>query len=953
MDEPQGPPSLAQAKPSRGQPHGRGVPALPGNDQLHLHASTQPPESLGGPDERVRTVMENLGAIVWEADPSTLQLSFVSNSVEKILGYSADLWLRTPNFWADHLHPQDREWALAREREMVQGEKPLSVEYRMVGADGQFYWFRDFMQVVSGAADNAKVLRGIMVDITDHKRTEDALRRSEQFNREVIFNAREGVVVYDRELRHVVWNRFMTELTGLPPDQVLGKSAFDLFPHLREESVKFLLLRALGGETVESHDIPYRVEATGKSGWVSSTYSPHFGTRGEIVGVIAIVREITRRKAAETELADGLRFETLLADLSARFVNVPPERVDEEIVEGQRRVCACLELEVSTLWQPSSEAPNVVTLTHLYRPSTGPPLPDRLDAREHFPWCFQQFATGKTTTIAFSTLDSLPAEMACDGETWRRLGVKTALIIGLKVGGGQLMGAITFHSVKAERTWPETTIKRLELVAQMFSNALARQFAERALQESEARFRTLISDAPVAIGVARDGVTRYVNTEYVKLFGLESPEEAFGRPILDQIAPQSQNQIKENLRLRREGRPAPEEYETYGRRKDGSIFPVHVDVSQIDLADGPVTLRFLHDITERHALEEALRASEERHRRLFEVESDSILVLDAGTGRILNANQAALKTYGYSREEFLLLAAWDISAEPEKTVAAIAQMQAHVQLRWHRKKDGTLFPVEIASSHFIEQERRIQVAAIRDVTERVRAERELRRSFEQLRALAARMRQVREEERKRVAREIHDRPGQALTAIKLDLSALVREMGGDHGQPPERVAAIMNLLDETIQEMRRISTQLRPGVLDDLGLVPAIEWAGRDFERRTGTKCRLVLPNGEFPVDSERATAIFRILQETLTNVARHAAATVVEIGLKRKDNRLILSVGDDGRGMPQEEPSDRPSLGILGMQERAKEFGGEIKISSTRGKGTKVKVSIPEAPSHARSFWP
>jgi len=184
-----------------------------------------------------------------------------------------------------------------------------------------------------------------------------------------------------------------------------------------------------------------------------------------------------------------------------------------------------------------------------------------------------------------------------------------------------------------------------------------------------------------------------------------------------------------------------------------------------------------------------------------------------------------------------------------------------------------------------------------------------------------------------------------LSAIKLDLPALVREMGGDPGQPPKRLASIRRLLDETIESVRRISTELRPPMLDDLGLVATVEWVAGDFEARSGTKCRLDLPQEDIAVDPERATAIFRILQETLTNVARHAHATQVEVRLAKEDGGLTLEVHDQGRGFSVEKISPSESLGILGMQERALLLGAEFKISSAPGKGTTVRVRIPEGP--------
>ena len=220
---------------------------------------------------------------------------------------------------------------------------------------------------------------------------------------------------------------------------------------------------------------------------------------------------------------------------------------------------------------------------------------------------------------------------------------------------------------------------------------------------------------------------------------------------------------------------------------------------------------------------------------------------------------------------------------------------------------------------------------------------ELQRSFDELRALAARLQSVREDERKRVAREIHDQLGQSLTAIKLDVKSLVRELPENLRQTSAKALVITNLVDETIQTVRRIATELRPGILDDLGLVATIEWAGEEFRIRTGMNCQLDLPADEITVDAETSTAIFRIFQETLTNIARHADANEVNARLTVQDGTLTLEVKDNGRGISQEALEKGRSLGILGMKERATMLGGDLTITGNPGKGTAVRVRIPQ----------
>lgn len=238
-----------------------------------------------------------------------------------------------------------------------------------------------------------------------------------------------------------------------------------------------------------------------------------------------------------------------------------------------------------------------------------------------------------------------------------------------------------------------------------------------------------------------------------------------------------------------------------------------------------------------------------------------------------------------------------------------------------------------------------------DLSDAKRAEQELRASGEQLRNLAARLLSVREEERTRIAREIHDELGQALTAVKLDLSWMAGRLSGQNGRMLERIRTTLELADGIIQSVRRISTNLRPAVLD-LGLAAALEWQAQEFQTRTGIQCKLRLA-ARATVAADVSTALFRIFQETLTNVARHASATRVEVVLQRQRDRLVLLIRDNGRGFDQADPALLKSLGLLGMRERAALLSGQMNISSAPGKGTSVAVWIPVIPPEGSAAKP
>ncbi|MBI3742182.1 MAG: PAS domain S-box protein [Chloroflexi bacterium] len=223
---------------------------------------------------------------------------------------------------------------------------------------------------------------------------------------------------------------------------------------------------------------------------------------------------------------------------------------------------------------------------------------------------------------------------------------------------------------------------------------------------------------------------------------------------------------------------------------------------------------------------------------------------------------------------------------------------------------------------------------------------ERQRANEQLRQLSAHLQSAREEERTRVAREIHDELGQVLTVVKMDLSLLERNLSesGKKNTSEDlttQIRATTQLVDDSIQKMREIIRELRPGILDHLGLRSAIEWQAQEFQARTNIACHLETSEEEIALDLDRSTAVFRIFQETLTNIARHSQATRVDIQLEKNDH-LTLKVHDNGRGITESEISNDKSFGILGMRERALIFGGEVEVHGEQGKGTLVSVRIP-----------
>jgi transcriptional regulator with GAF, ATPase, and Fis domain len=243
-------------------------------------------------------------------------------------------------------------------------------------------------------------------------------------------------------------------------------------------------------EAGEEIEVEYRIlRRDGGERWIHSRGRAQPDSAGAPSLMLGVSTDVSERKRAEEEQAERLRFETLVSGLSARFINLPVDQVDVAIEEAQRQVCEALGFEMCALWQWSADNPGSQTLTHLYRPLGGPPVPDRMDARAHFPWCLDQMLAGET--VVLSSIDQAPPGAARDREGWRHYGVKSVLTIPLAIGGASTVGSLNFNTMEAERSLPEGLVQRIRLVAEVFANLLERHRADEALRRSLAEVEKL------------------------------------------------------------------------------------------------------------------------------------------------------------------------------------------------------------------------------------------------------------------------------------------------------------------------------------------------------------------------------------------------------------------------------------------------------------------------------
>ena len=355
---------------------------------------------------------------------------------------------------------------------------------------------------------------------------------------------------------------------------------------------------------------------------------------------------------------------------------------------------------------------------------------------------------------------------------------------------------------------------------------------------------------------------------------------------------------------------------------------------------------FTQVITARKRAEEALRASEERFAKIFHLSPFRMGILRIRDGVVLEVNDAWTRETGFSRAEVINESIFKFSSimgeglvENLQQILKTPKPIINLDVRF-TSKDGREAIANTSAVMFDLDGEPCYLWVANDITERKHAE-------EALRALSARLHSAREEEGTRIAREIHDELGGILTGLKWDLEKIDKTLNNSGDGSPlfevhNRISSMTGLIETTINTVRRIASELRPGVLDDLGLVAAVEWQIEQFQARSGLKCHWTNNAGEIELTRERATAVFRILQEILTNVLRHSGAANLYVGLGRSKNYFEMEVRDDGRGITESQMRNSRSLGLLGMRERALLVGGEVSITGKEGGGTTVLVRVP-----------
>jgi len=483
-----------------------------------------------------------------------------------------------------------------------------------------------------------------------------------------------------------------------------------------------------------------------------------------------------------------------------------------------------------------------------------------------------------------------------------------------------------------------------------FTRYYVEKLGTKLLQNEERWTATLGSIGEAVIATDSEARISFLNPIAAALTGW-TPEEALNQPIGNvlKLINEKSGMTADNevLRVLKEKQVLSVANHVDLVTRDGREIAVEHSAAPILASKGEVigVILVFRDVAKR--VQEQIETAEQA--ALLELTQDSVFVIDM-EGTVLFWSRGAEAMLGYSKIQAAGAISHDLLCtefpQPLDEIRAELMRVGH----WEgdliaTAQDGRR--IVMASRWALQWAKRDQAPRVlvinSDITERKRSEESLVLQREQLRALAERLQWVREEDRKQVARDLHDQIGQILTAIKMDMTWMIRHLPESEGEVLARLKESIQSINDGVKAVRTICSGLRPGVLDDLGLAAAIEWQAAEFTTRNNVVSQVTVPPVDLHLDGDRATATFRIFQECLTNVIRHAQATSVRIDLCQEEENILLVVEDDGIGFHESGVSSAfGSLGLLGMKERAQFCGGNVEIISSPGKGTKVTVRVP-----------
>jgi PAS domain S-box-containing protein len=465
-------------------------------------------------------------------------------------------------------------------------------------------------------------------------------------------------------------------------------------------------------------------------------------------------------------------------------------------------------------------------------------------------------------------------------------------------------------------------------------------------KKAEEAYETMASSSQAGVYVVQNGRFQFVNHNAAK-FAAYSEKELVGMNSMSLVHPEDRKMVRKNaMEMLKGRRSSPHEFRII--TKDGGIRWIMETVTFIRYRGERAVLGNSMDITEQIEARNKLAELEVLEASILE--SIPHAVIGLRDRRIIFANDGVETVFGWKKEEltgkstrvlYRTEAGYDEIAR--KLYSTLERKKTFITEFPCRRRDGSDIDCMISASRIGESLKEKQIViTYEDITDRKKAKDELERSREQMQNLSAHLQSVREKERTRIARELHDELGQLLTALNTDLILLRKEIPKEQSSLLDKTESMSRLIDMTMTTVKRIYMDLRPGMLDHLGLAVAIGWQAGEFQKRTGITCRVTVDPDDLNLDPDLSTTIFRIFQETLTNISRHAEATRASVRLKATKSAVKLEVSDNGIGITDEQISKPNSFGLLGIKERARYWGGDVRICGKKERGTTVRIHIP-----------
>jgi PAS domain S-box-containing protein len=872
--------------------------------------------------------------------------------------------------WRSVLHPEDLEIAGQRIDDALKKRLRLNSDYRIILPDEQIRWINSVGESEYDSQGRPVRMLGICIDITERKWTEDSLRRSEENFRASLDDSPMGVRIVTEEGKTLYANRAVLDIYGYDSVEELRTTPIEN-RYTPESYAEFKMRRE---KRKEGADVPseYTVDIIRKSGEVRhlQVFRKEILWDGERHFQV-LYQDITERKQAEEALRKSGERSRLLAtyhkrlnDISIAFSEASgTEDLFDRIALSFRILTDAIAATFSVY---NRETRNLKAASLSIDPISGDKVgsifgPDLFEmlmpvsADDLGQMLSQGIKRPKDLCeLSFGVIPQEISDAIMDAVGCRQI-VALAIIYA-----EELFGTCVAYLPEDKPVVPDDALKVYSYLSGL---AVKRRQAEEALRESETRYRQLVEYAPTAIYEADLTTGRLLSANEVLCeYSGYTRDELLALNPLDLMTEESQKLILQRMAGYAAGEPVPPNVEYKARSKTGREFWISTNAKYFYQEGLPVRATVVaHDITERKQAEDSLQASEKRYRSLFE---NSIMGISQAhpDGRLIVTNNAYAQMYGYASAEEMMAEVPSVGklyANPEDREEVLRVLKEKGVMKPREmavvRRDGARFTILVGAREIRDSNGNLlyyQAEHI-DITERKQAENELKTSRSQLRALAIRLQQIREEERIMIAREIHDEMGGGLTGLKIDLGWLLRKMG--NADPGEERVALMDkidtanaLIDQMIRVVRRISADLRPSVLDDLGLIAALEWQLAEFTSRTEIRHEFATTFEYVNMEEETAVAVFRIFQEALTNVVRHARATKVTVVLREDERSLfgdesfVLEIRDNGTGITEEEILNPESLGLLGMKERVLTFGGEISIHGKPGCGTALVLKIP-----------